>query len=575
MRINISSMADEFYNRKAKPNCDPCWPTSITHPQGTGGKLDHSDYTNAVHINAPIDPLPFNADQAAANYVVNQVAEDLAVAVSQTAREITETTVGAGGMIVTDGNGGGGGGGVPGTSEIAAMIENALSEAGASSNMSPAEVASNIANTLATMTNALGTLSSLGEIASWMAGIVNGGFGGNGALGAISSDAGAGGGDGGDGGGGGGGELELPKDKALDFWNDLNFLYQEFVIKPSNPMAPVTDLEFPLHFNASLLTSEQYETMSRAFSTYQGYIEEFPAVHWPIGFPNISPPGLYSFEDDIETNLTKAKRRSLKSLAEARILLLLMPTLFTFDPNRTREANRRCRTLKSKLFKVISWIPTMWDLWDGIIEWTAQYVMTGGIDKSQLFFESTGGYLRHSSMAPRLVRSSVARKNFSEDRLLCQGVYNETNDYMQYCMSDAYLWEEEVENSTYATFTLEWDEEDQMLRNITQYHPGVPTTTYKTQHLTWVGEKLKGDSFFHTVVLPMASPFPIAKTPIILATPLIEYLFQKAEITTIETYDWNTRTDFRRLAVVDYRGYKRMNKFETLDRSALDVINNE
>lgn len=568
-------MADEFYNRKAKPNCDPCWPTSITHPQGTGGKLDHSDYTNAVHINAPIDPLPFNADQAAANYVVNQVAEDLAVAVSQTAREITETTVGAGGMIVTDGNGGGGGGGVPGTSEIAAMIENALSEAGASSNMSPAEVASNIANTLATMTNALGTLSSLGEIASWMAGIVNGGFGGNGALGAISSDAGAGGGDGGDGGGGGGGELELPKDKALDFWNDLNFLYQEFVIKPSNPMAPVTDLEFPLHFNASLLTSEQYETMSRAFSTYQGYIEEFPAVHWPIGFPNISPPGLYSFEDDIETNLTKAKRRSLKSLAEARILLLLMPTLFTFDPNRTREANRRCRTLKSKLFKVISWIPTMWDLWDGIIEWTAQYVMTGGIDKSQLFFESTGGYLRHSSMAPRLVRSSVARKNFSEDRLLCQGVYNETNDYMQYCMSDAYLWEEEVENSTYATFTLEWDEEDQMLRNITQYHPGVPTTTYKTQHLTWVGEKLKGDSFFHTVVLPMASPFPIAKTPIILATPLIEYLFQKAEITTIETYDWNTRTDFRRLAVVDYRGYKRMNKFETLDRSALDVINNE
>lgn len=568
-------MADEFYNRKAKPNCDPCWPTSITHPQGTGGKLDHSDYTNAVHINAPIDPLPFNADQAAANYVVNQVAEDLAVAVSQTARESTETTVGAGGMIVTDGNGGGGGGGVPGTSEIAAMIENALSDAGASSNMSPAEVASNIANTLATMTNALGALSSLGEIASWMAGIVNGGFGGNGALGAISSDAGAGGGDGGDGGGGGGGELELPKDKALDFWNDLNFLYQEFVIKPSNPMAPVTDWEFPLHFNASLLTSEQYETMSRAFSTYQGYIEEFPAVHWPIGFPNISPPGLYSFEDDIETNLTKAKRRSLKSLAEARILLLLMPTLFTFDPNRTREANRRCRTLKSKLFKVISWIPTMWDLWDGIIEWTAQYVMTGGIDKSQLFFESTGGYLRHSSMAPRLVRSSVARKNFSEDRLLCQGVYNETNDYMQYCMSDAYLWEEEVENSTYATFTLEWDEEDQMLRNITQYHPGVPTTTYKTQHLTWVGEKLKGDSFFHTVILPMASPFPIAKTPIILATPLIEYLFQKAEITTIETYDWNTRTDFRRLAVVDYRGYKRMNKFETLDRSALDVINNE
>ena len=583
-------MADEFYNRKAKPNCDPCWPTSITHPQGTGGKLDYSDYTNAVHINAPIDPLPFNADQAAANYVVNQVAEDLAVTISQTARENAETTVGAGGMIVTDENKENKGSGVPSESEIAAMIEAALSEAGASSNISSAEVASNIATTLASMMGALGALSSLAEIAALLAGIVNGGFGGNGAFGAINSNAGSGGGggdggdgggsgggggDGGSGGGGAGGELELPKDKALDFWNDLDFLYQEFDIKPSNPMAPVTDWEFPLHFNASLLTSEQYEMMSRMFSTYQGYIEEFPAVHWPIGFPNISPPGLYSFEDDIETNLIKAKRRSLKSLAEAQILLLLMPTLFTFDPNRTREANRRCRTLKSKLFKVISWIPTMWDLWDGIIEWTSQYVMTGGIDKSQLFFESTGGYLRHSSMAPRLVRSSVTRKNFSEDRLLCQGVYNETNDYMQYCMSDAYLWEEEVENSTYATFTLEWDEEDQILRDITQYHPGVPTTTYKTQHLTWVGEKLKGDSFFHTVILPMASPFPIAKTPIILAIPLIEYLFQKAEITTIETYDWNTRTDFRRLAVVDYRGYKRMNKFETLDRSALDVINNE
>ena len=106
-------MADEFYNRKAKPNCDPCWPTSITHPQGTGGKLDYSDYTNAVHINAPIDPLPFNADQAAANYVVNQVAEDLAVTISQTARENAETTVGAGGMIVTDENKENKGSGVP------------------------------------------------------------------------------------------------------------------------------------------------------------------------------------------------------------------------------------------------------------------------------------------------------------------------------------------------------------------------------------------------------------------------------------------------------------------------------
>lgn len=572
-------MADEFYNRGANPGCEPCWPNLMNLSDGTGGKLNHSDYTNSVHFDAPRDPFPFNADLAAATYVVNQVAEDLAVVLSQTARENASTSIGAGAMVMVPENQGvspGGGSGLPTEADIAAMIQRALEEAGASSNMSPADVARNISNTLSTMIGAMTALSGLATIASWLAGIVNGGFGGGGALGAISAGGGSSGSEDASGGGGGSGEeLELPKDKALDFWNDLDFLYQEFDRKPSNPQAPVTDFEFPLHFDFSLICAEQYEEMSRLFSTYQGYIEEFPAVHWPIGFPNISPPGLYSFEDNIETALTKVKRRSLKSVFEARILLLLMPSLFTFDPNRTREANRRCRTLKSKLFKVISMFPTMWDLWDGIIEWTAQYVMTGGLDKSQLFFESTGGYLRHSWMAPRLVRSSVARKNFSEDRLLCQGVYNETNDFMQYCMSDAYLWEDVVENSVYATLTLEWDEVLHVLRNITRYHPGVPTTTYKTQHLTWVGEKLKGDSFFHTVVLPMADPFTIAKIPILLAVPLIEYLFNKAEITTIETYDWNSRVDFRRMAVVDYRGYKRMNKFTHLDRSGLDVIANE
>ncbi len=571
-------MATEFFDRDKTATCEPCERPAI--PAGNAGTLDPSSDTREVHINAPRDPLPYNADYAAAEYVINQVSEDLAVALTNGEQRIPPMMT-AGGMALGNGaseSDASSAGSVPSAAAIAAMIDAALSDAGATSSVPSGEVANNILSSLLEVgLGAIAALSGLGNIASWLSGLVNGGFGGGGAFGAISAgDGGGGGGGAGEGGAGANGEgAETPKDKALEFWNDLEFLYQEFEIKQSSPGAAITDVEFPFMFDLSLITSDTYELLSKVLSTYRGYIEEVPAIHWPVGFPQISPPGLYSFEDQIETQLTKVKRRSLKSKFEAQMLLLLIPSLFTFDPNRTREANRRCRTLKSKLFKVISLFPTMWDLWDGVAEWTTQYIMAGEIDKSQLFFESQGGYLRHSFFAPRLVRSSVARKNFSEDRLLCQGVYNQTNDFMQYCMSDAYLYEEVVENSSYATIAYEWDDELHTMWPIATYHPGVPTTTYKTQNLMWVGEKLKGDAFFHTVILPMADPFPLSQILVGMAVPLIEYLFHKAEITTVETYDWNTRTDFRRLALVDYRGYKRMNKFKTLDRSGLDVIFDE
>ena len=73
----------------------------------------------------------------------------------------------------------------------------------------------------------------------------------------------------------------------------------------------------------------------------------------------------------------------------------------------------------------------------------------------------------------------------------------------------------------------------------------------------------------------IASPFPIFIGLVSMSVPLIEYLFHKAEITKIDNYDRNNRIDFRRLAIADYRGYKRMNAFKKLDRSGLDVVNDE
>ena len=579
------------------PNCEPCDNTAPKPAKTSKWNIGYDTYEMQYHVDAPIDPLRYNADAAAADYVVNQIAEDLAAAIS-----LGNPTGAVGAVEVGHEAEADGGASIPSEAEISEMVSSALSDAGATSSVSPNEVAAKIRESLTgggmgNILAAINALAGIVTIAEMLVDCINGAFGYGGAGVAITSTSGGGGGGGGgaDDGGGGGGEETVVKEKAMEFLNDLDFLYKEFQIDPSVASVAIKDVEFPWKFEMSLMQSKTYELLSKSLSTYKGYNEDVLSVHFPNGFPNISPPGKYSFEDSIETQLEKVKRRALKSIQEAQILLLVVPTLFTFDPNRTREANRRCRTLKSKIFKVISLFPTMLDLWDGVGEWTTTYNRAGNIDRFQLFFEAWGGYLNHSNMAPRLVRDSVARKNFTEDRMLIQGTYNQENDFFQYCMSNAYEFEEFVENSHYETTMVRnpFDFDSWALTSTSndgwgdaklEYkaklvfgveHPGVPTTTYKTNRLNWVGEKLKGDQFFHTVVMPAAQPFLIAKALINMSAPLVEYLFHKAEITKIDTYDWNNRIDFRRLALADYRGYKRMNAFKHLDRSGLDVINDE
>ncbi len=348
-------------------------------------------------------------------------------------------------------------------------------------------------------------------------------------------------------------EAEDPENKAMEFINDLDFLYQEFEIKPSTPMSPVIEPELPFIFPASLPNSARDEALSKSLSTYLGYLEEVHCSYYPLGNPKISPPGIYSFLDEIDVDIEKVKHMALLTLDAAKSLLKIVPWLFTTNPNRAREANRRARHLKSKIFEAIAMIPSMLDLWDGIGEWTTPYLTLNELDKSQLNIEKWGGYFGGTEFRPRLVRDSVFRKHFTEDRETIQKVYDTTNEFFQYCMGNAYMYAEKVENGT-------WDE-------ITTYYP--------TKDLTWVGEKCKGDRYYHLVIQPAASPFPIALKVIGLSKYLVEYIVHQTEITRIETYDLNTRIDQRRVALVDYRGYKRMNKFMRLDRSGLDVINDE
>ena len=608
-------MANDFLERDCKPQSCDCQSNRI---ETVKPYLGYPTGDTASTVDFPYDPLPFNRDYMAAQYVISTVASDLAesmVANSDSFSSLASTegklakmpdggyrTIGA---RTGDGNTPSP---VPTVAEIAQALQSALDEAGASSSVDVNKVASNVHSALSSSGvsgNLFDGLGAIAALAAMIAGAVNGAFGENGAVevvtvngdgggnsygdggtggdmddslrgGSSSDGAGAGAGGGGGGaGGGGGGDLREPADKALEFLNDLEFLFQELESSQKSASPAIRDVKYPYDGHLSLMSSIGYEMLSNALSTYDGYMEEIQAIHFPTAFPQVSQPGVYSFEDNIETTLDKVKRMSLKSITLAQVLLSLIPTLFTFDPNRTREANRRCRTLKHKLYKKIAMLPTMLDLWDGIGEWTTVYNIAENIDHQQLFFESRGGYLRETNMTPRLVRKSVARKNFSEDRILNQTSYNTVNDFFQYCMTDAYSKEEYVENSFYVNYRLEWGHAKQRYVLQEDEHPGIPTTTYKTQNLRWVGEKLKGDAFFNTVIMWMAQPFDLMYAEIKNSVPLIEYLYHKAEITTIKTYDWNTRVDFRRMALTDYRGFKRMNEFKRLDRSGLDVISNE
>ena len=635
-------MANDFLERDCKPQSCDCQSNRI---ETVKPYLGYPTGDTASTVDFPYDPLPFNRDFLASQYVVSTATSDLAesivnhLGVSATSENKLVKTPDGGyqtpgartGDEKTPSP-------VPTVAEIAQILQSTLNEIGASSSVDVNKIAINIHNALTSSEISSGSFDGPGAIATvaaMIAGAVNGGFGDNGAVGVVtvddkedsngsvqyfrsgttnsssnssSSDSMAsrsaglsardGGGEdssssngispessappsissssgGGGGGGGGGDNLREPADKALEFLNDLEFLFKELESKQGSASTAVCDVKYPFNGHISLMTSMAYEALSNALSTYDGYREEITAIHFPTAFPQVSQPGVYSFEDNIETMLDKVKRMSLKSITLAQVLLSLIPTLFTFDPNRTREANRRCRTLKHKLYKKIAMLPTMLDLWDGIGEWTTVYNIAENIDHQQLFFESRGGYLRETNMTPRLVRKSVARKNFSEDRILDQSSYNTVNDFFQYCMTDAYSKEEYVENSFYFNYRLEWDHAKQRYVFQEDEHPGIPTTTYKTQNLRWVGEKLKGDAFFNTVIMRMAQPFDLMYAEIKNSVPLIEYLYHKAEITTIKTYDWNTRVDFRRMALTDYRGFKRMNEFKRLDRSGLDVISNE
>jgi hypothetical protein len=263
--------------------------------------------------------------------------------------------------------------------------------------------------------------------------------------------------------------------------------------------------------------------------------------------------GKYSFMDEIDQDLKDVKRRALKSMTEAKLLLMVVPWLFTTNPNRAREANRRAHTLKQKIFKVVATIPSMLDLWDGLGEWTTPYLTLNELDKSQLKIEMWGDYIGGTPKHPQLVRDSVWRKHFTEDREAIQNAYNTTNNFFQYCLSNAWNWSEKVENGAL------WEK----------------TTTYKTIDQIWVGERLKGDMFYHLIVQFIANPFPIALACIGLSKYLIEYIVHQTEVVEIDTYDLTGLEDMRHLSYHDYRGYKRTVPLRKLDRSGLDVINDE
>lgn len=370
---------------------------------------------------------------------------------------------------------------------------------------------------------------------------------------------------GGGGGGSGAGAPQLdvetdPTNKAMEFLNELEPFYQELFQVPPIPEFPYVEPEWwvPLILGPSGTTLELnvrlVEALSKISHTYEGYREGAAfAFHFPVGFPLISFPGEYSFMDGIDQNLKTVKRRALKSVEEAQLLLLVVPWLFTTNPNRAREANRRARELKQKIFKIISIIPSMLDLWDGLGEWTTPYLTQNELDKSQLKFEMWGDYLGGTPKHPQLVRDSVWRKHFSEDRVAIQKTYNTTNDFFQYCCMNAWNWSEKVENGR-------WYEK---------------TTTYKTMDQVWVGERLKGDMFYHLVVQFIANPFPIALFCIGLSKYLIEYIVHQTEIVEIQTYDLTGLEDLRHLSYHDYRGFKRTVPFRKLDRSGLDVIDDE
>ena len=350
-----------------------------------------------------------------------------------------------------------------------------------------------------------------------------------------------------------------PENKALEFYNELEFFYQELTVDKPSPESPYVEPEFwvPLFFDGggSLMDFDVpfTEALSRMLHTYDGYMGGAAVTHFPVGAPQVSKPGEYSFMDDIDQDLKKVKRRALKSMTEAKLLLMVVPWLFTTNPNRAREANRRARHLKRVLFQAIAFIPSMLDLWDGLGEWTTPYRTLNELDKSQLKIEMWGDYLGGTPKHPQLVRDSVYRKHFSEDRQAIQHTYDTTNNFMQYCMSNTWNWAEKVEQA-------KWNE-------ITEY--------YKTKNMKWVGERVKADMFYHLVIQDSANPYPIALACIGLSKYLIEYIVHQTEVTKIKTYDLTGLEDLRHLSFHDYRGYKRVVPFTRLDRSGLDVISDE
>lgn len=341
--------------------------------------------------------------------------------------------------------------------------------------------------------------------------------------------------------------------KAEEYENELDFMYDEYVKEMELATPCRKNPEIPFLLDVSLPDVKPSERLNKMFSTYYGINEQSRWYYWTFWDPRISTPGTYSFWDKIDQDLKNIKHESLRSIATAKLLLTLVPWLFTTNPNRAREANRRARHIKKKIFEAVMYIPSMLDLWDGIGEWTTPYITMDTLDKSQLKIEMWGSYFGGTYFHPRVVRDSVIDKNFRDDKLRTQAAYNKVNDFMQYCMGNAYLFDERVENGT-------WSE---------------MTTSYRTRSMMKVGERLKGDMFFNRVILPAASPWPIAYWIIGLSRYLIEYIIPKVEITQIITYDRNTLADDKRHAYLDVRGFKRMHKFTKLDRSGLDVINDE
>ena len=342
------------------------------------------------------------------------------------------------------------------------------------------------------------------------------------------------------------------KSKAKSLESELNGLFSDF--KAAQKTGPThKDEELPFILDLSLQDYYYSENQSRQFSDYYGYMENMKCKCWTYDDPKISPPGKYSFYDEIDQDLRTVKHQSLKTLEQAKKVLSIVPWLYTTDPNRAREANRRARHLKKRIFKAIMAIPSMLDLWDGIGEWTTPYLTLNELDKSQLKIEMWGSYLGGTYFRPRVVRKSVTAKNFHVDEDVTQSCYDTVNDFMQYCMGNAYLFDEKVENGT-------WNE---------------LTTSYRTRNMYRVGEKTKPDMFFHSIIQRAANPWSMACAIVGLSRYLIEYIVPKVEIVNIDTYDRNTLIDGRRQAYTDLRGFKRVQPFNRLDRSGLDVIQDE